>query len=69
MLDFLQVIHRAATLNEQCDLVDALIHPVVTHALGTVKFAVRGIEGQFEGQRQRIGIIPACEAEWVVELI
>ena len=58
MLYSLQVIHRAATFNEQCDLVDALIHPVVTHALGTVKFAVRGIEGQFEGQRQRIGIIP-----------
>ena len=68
VLDFYQIVNRASLLDQQGNLVDTLVRSVVAHALTAVEFAARGVEGQLEGQRQRIGIVPRCEAEWVVEL-
>lgn len=52
-----QVVHRAASFDESCYLVDAFVHSFVADALRTVELTGCRVEGKFQGQWQRIRII------------
>ena len=52
-----EIVHRAPLLDDECRLVDALVHALVAHALGSVELARDGVEGEFGGQHERAGIV------------
>ena len=57
-----EVVHRSAVLDELGNLVDALVHALVTHALGAVEAARPGVEGQLQRQGQGVGIVAGVRA-------
>ena len=59
MFHLLKIVHRPTALNEQCDLVDTLVHPVIAYTLCAVELAAHRVEREFYREWQRVGIV-AC---------
>ena len=52
-----QIVDCATPLDESGNLVDSLVHSLVTDTLRTIEFTGFGMESQFQGQRQGIRIV------------
>ena len=57
MLRLHQVINGSSTFDKSRYLINALVHSLIPHTLGSIEFPCFRVKGQFQGQRQCIGIV------------